>query len=190
MEYKGFRFSGCEITPKEKKYIANDVLVVKEALEIMFDQGHDSLTIGSCCLKEFKRTYDKEYYNILFPNMYDILLDKKTYGDENAGQYIKRSNKGGWCYYVEGKQGRILKNGLTADVNSLYPSEMHSDSGNYYPVGKPKFWSGDYIPDMPEHAYYFVRVRCRFYLKDGMLPFIQIKNSFMYLGNVLSLIHI
>lgn len=61
---------------------------------------------------------------------------------------------------------------------------MHSDSGNYYPVGKPKFWSGDYIPDMPEHAYYFVRVRCRFYLKDGMLPFIQIKNSFMYLGNV------
>lgn len=184
MEYKGFRFSGCEITPKEKKYIANDVLVVKEALEIMFDQGHDSLTIGSCCLKEFKRTYDKEYYNILFPNMYDILLDKKTYGAENAGQYIKRSYKGGWCYYVEGKQGRILKNGLTADVNSLYPSEMHSDSGNYYPVGKPKFWSGDYIPDMPEHAYYFVRVRCRFYLKDGMLPFIQIKNSFMYLGNV------
>lgn len=116
--------------------------------------------------------------------MYDILLDKKTYGAENAGQYIKRSYKGGWCYYVEGKQGRILKNGLTADVNSLYPSEMHSDSGNYYPVGKPKFWSGDYIPDMPEHAYYFVRVRCRFYLKDGMLPFIQIKNSFMYLGNV------
>lgn len=43
----------------------------------MFEQGHDSLTIGSCCLKEFKRTYDKEYYNILFPNMYDILLDKK-----------------------------------------------------------------------------------------------------------------
>ena len=80
-----------------------------------------------------------------------------------------------------------LKNYLTvgtADVNSLYPSEMHSDSGNYYPAGKPKFWSGDYIPDMPEHAYYFVRVRCRFYLKDGMLPFIQIKNSFMYLGNV------
>ena len=184
MKYKGFRYAGCEITPEERKYIANDVLVVKEALEIMFNQGHNSLTIGSCCLKEFKHTYDRQDYNILFPNMYDIMIDKKTYGAENAGQYIKRSYKGGWCYYVEGKNGRILKNGLTADVNSLYPSVMHSESGSYYPVGKPRFWSGDYIPDMPEHAYYFVRVRCRFYLKDGMLPFVQIKNSFMYLGNV------
>ena len=37
MEYKGFRYAGCEITEEEKKYIANDVLVVKEALEFMFN---------------------------------------------------------------------------------------------------------------------------------------------------------
>jgi hypothetical protein len=35
MEYKGYRYAGCEITPQEQEYIANDVLVVKEALEIM-----------------------------------------------------------------------------------------------------------------------------------------------------------
>ena len=29
MEYTGFRYAGCEITEEEKKYIANDVLVVK-----------------------------------------------------------------------------------------------------------------------------------------------------------------
>ena len=29
MEYEGFRYAGCEITDKEKEYIANDVLVVK-----------------------------------------------------------------------------------------------------------------------------------------------------------------
>ena len=33
MEYEGFRYSGCTITDKEREYIANDVLVVKEALE-------------------------------------------------------------------------------------------------------------------------------------------------------------
>jgi hypothetical protein len=54
MEYKGFRYAGCNITDKEKTYIANDVLVVKEALEIMFNEGHNDLTIGSCCLHEFK----------------------------------------------------------------------------------------------------------------------------------------
>ena len=28
-------YTGCEITDEEKEYIANDVLVVKEALEFM-----------------------------------------------------------------------------------------------------------------------------------------------------------
>ena len=47
MEYTGFRYAGCEITKEEQEYIANDVLVVKEALEIMFEEGHTKLTIGS-----------------------------------------------------------------------------------------------------------------------------------------------
>jgi hypothetical protein len=47
MEYKGFRYAGCPITDDEKRYIANDVLVVKEALEIMQNNGHLKLTIGS-----------------------------------------------------------------------------------------------------------------------------------------------
>ena len=34
MEYKGFRYAGCNITDEEKHYIANDVLVVKEAFNI------------------------------------------------------------------------------------------------------------------------------------------------------------
>ena len=57
MEYEGFRYAGCEITDDEKKYIANDVLVVSEALDIMFQEGHDKLTIGACCLDEFRRTF-------------------------------------------------------------------------------------------------------------------------------------
>ena len=67
MEYEGFRYAGCEITDKEKEYIANDVLVVKEALEIMFERGHQKLTIGSCCLEEFKSTYDKTDFKNFFP---------------------------------------------------------------------------------------------------------------------------
>lgn len=185
MEYKGFRYAGCEITDEEKDYIANDVLVVKEALEILFDEGHNSLTIGSCCLKEFEKTYDKTDYNNLFPNLYDIPIDIKLYGSDNIGAYIRKSYKGGWCYLVKEKAGTIHTNGFTADVNSLYPSMMHSQSGNRFPVGVPTFWKGDYIPDkaLGENKFYFVRIKTRFYLKDGMLPFIQIKNSFLYTGN-------
>lgn len=66
IEYKGVRFAGCEITPKEEEYIKNDVMVVKEALEIMFDEGHDSMTIGSCCLSEFKKNFE------FSPDKYDV----------------------------------------------------------------------------------------------------------------------
>lgn len=182
MEYEGFRYAGCEITEEEKKYIANDVLVVKEALEIMFSEGHKKLTIGSCCLTEYKNLIGKKTYDTLFPNMYEFEIDDE-YGATTAGDYIKKAYRGGWCYLNPDKAGQIIENGVTADVNSLYPSVMSSESGSAYPVGYPTFWSGDYIPDMPPNSYYFIRLKTRFYLKEGYLPFIQIKNNLMYKGN-------
>lgn len=184
MEYKGFRYAGCNITPQEREYIANDVLVIKEALEIMFTEGHKDLTIGACCLKEFKHIMGKEDYEMFFPDLYEIKLDKNVYNYDNAGEYIRKSYKGGWCYLARGKEGKIYLKGSTFDVNSLYPSVMSSESGNRYPVGKPFFWSGNYIPDeaLSVNKYFFVRIKTRFYIKKDMLPFIQIKNSLMYKG--------
>lgn len=183
MEYTGLRYAGCDITPEEQKYIKNDVLVVKEALEIMFDGGHNALTIGSCCLEEYKKIMSDDY-DVFFPDMYSIPLDKNIFGEENAGEWLRHSYKGGWCYLVKGKENKIYNNGTTADVNSLYPSMMSSESGNRYPVGKPYFWSGNFIPDkaLQDNTYYFVRIKTRFYIKKNMLPFIQIKGSFLYRG--------
>lgn len=189
MEYTGFRYAGCTITEEEKQYIANDVLVVKEAIEIMFQEGHDKLTIGSCCLSEYKNICKTSLklpleYDEMFPNLYSIAIDRNLYGQDNAGEYIRRSYRGGWCYVVPSKTGQIKRNGTTADVNSLYPSMMHSESGNRYPIGLPKFWKGDYIPDeaIGDNKYYFVRIKTRFYIKKNKLPFIQIKTSFLYNG--------
>ena len=181
MEYKGFRYAGCEITEKERQYIANDVLVVKEALEIMFNEGHKKLTIGSCCLEEYKKSLLKGYYKKMFPDMYDIPIDP-SFGSATAGDYIRGSYRGGWCYVAEGKERKVFTEGVTADVNSLYPSMMSSESGNRYPVGTPTFWQGDYIPDeaLDNHRYFFIRIRTRFYLKEGYLPFIQVKRTLKY----------
>ena len=184
MEYTGFRYAGCKITDEERKYIANDVLVVKEALEIMFAQGNTRLTIGSNCLEEFKSGFPKDYYEELFPDVYEVNLPL-GYDNATAGSYILKSYKGGWCYLVEGKENKVYRNGLTADVNSLYPSMMHSESGNEYPVGYPTFWKGNYIPEeaLQEHRYFFVRLKTRFRIKGGYLPFIQIKGSWFYEPN-------
>jgi hypothetical protein len=181
MEYKGFRYAGCEITEEEQRYIANDVLVIKEALEIMFSEGHKKLTIGSCCLHEYKKSIGTKKYEVMFPDLYQIPLTEE-YGAENAGEYIRNSYHGGWCYLVKGKENQIKHNGTTADVNSLYPSMMSSESGNPYPIGFPTFWKGDQIPEeaMQQGKFYFVRFRTQFYIRPGKLPFIQVKNSLLY----------
>lgn len=190
MDYKGYRYAGCEITDKEAKYIGNDVLVVKEALEIMYAEGHTKLTIGACCLSEFKKTYDSADYKMFFPQVYDVnVFDKyglelEDYDKEKltVGDYVHSSYRGGWCYVQEGKTNKLFYNGTTADVNSLYPSMMSSESGNRFPVGLPIFWKGNYIPEeaLRSNKYFFIRIRTRFEIKKNKLPFIQIKHDIRY----------
>lgn len=183
MEYTGFRYAGCVITDDERKYLENDLYVLKEALEIMFTDGHNKLTIGACCLAEYKRLKGKEY-NYMFPDLTKYTFETGKFEDPNVDEWIRKSYKGGWCYLVKGKENKIFENGITLDVNSLYPSMMSSESGNRYPIGEPTFWEGNFIPDeaIVEDKYFFVRIKTRFYLRPNKLPFIQIKSSFLYKG--------
>lgn len=200
MEYTGYRYAGCEITEKEKHYIANDVLIVKEALEHEFEKGHKKLTIGSCCLSEYKNLFERPIderteqfseatlyasFDDLFPDLRNFKLDKEVYGFEDAEKYCRKAYKGAWCYVREGYEGKVLGKGLTVDVNSLYPSEMHSSSGNYFPIGRPHFWAGNYIPNeaLTDNRYYILRVRTCFELKQGYLPTVQIKDTYFYPKN-------
>ena len=178
MEYVGDMHAGGTITEEQKKYITNDVLVVKEALEIFFADGLDKLTIGSCCKDQYKKTVMECDQTAWFPQMTKIKLES-SYGSQNAEQYIRHAYKGGWCYLRPDRANQIFYDGCTADVNSLYPSMMLD---NDYPVGKPTFWKGSEIPEIatkPNHTY-IIRVKTRFYLKEGFLPTIQIKNSPYY----------
>lgn len=183
MEYKGERHANCYITPEEREYIKNDVLVLAEALDFMFNEDKRKITIGSCCFNEYKKIWGDDFRTI-FPDLSKLY----TYGNVTMDEYIRKSYKGGWCYCVPEKANKVIKHGLTADVNSLYPSVMHSESGNFYPVGEPEFREGKPSERLIRswrdiRQYYFIRFKCRFKIKDGYLPFLQIKNSYFYLGN-------
>lgn len=189
MEYEGKRYPGCLITKEEEDYIKNDVLVVAEALyKLKYENGMNKITIGSCALNEFIKLYGgKKKFIFNFPDLTKYEL-KKEFKYNNADEYIRQSYKGGWCYVNEyfknnNEIPKIFYNGITADVNSLYPSMMMSD--RIYPYGEPKFWSGNYIPKecLNENIVFIIRIKCRFYLKDKFLPFIQIKNSYKYKAN-------
>ena len=186
--YEGERHAGGEITAEEQLYIRNDVLVMKEALEIMLSEGHTNLTIGACCLAEFKKLYCKlrpDEFDIDFPDVSTFALDEDIFGSVNADAYIRKAYRGGWCYLVSGKENRVFHDGITLDVNSLYASMMSAASGNRIPYGMPKFWKGDYIPDEAQgpDRYFYIRIRTRFEIKYGFLPTIQIKNNALYCKN-------
>lgn len=178
MEYEGYRYAGCYISEEEKEYIRNDVLVVKEGLEVMFGYGFTKMTIGACCHSEYKKMMTKPVYDFAFPDLCE--MECPIEGFDHIDQYIRKSYYGGWCYLKKGCENKIYKKGLTADVNSLYPSCMYA---NKYPIGKPTFWRGE-IPDIAKRDdnYFFVRIRCRFQVKKNYLPFIQVKGTWLYRG--------
>lgn len=184
MDYEGERHAGGEILEHEKEYIQNDVLVLKEALELMLEGGLSKLTIGSCCMSEFKKLNFGEF-DTLFPDPSKIPVSGIHADVEGDTLYdwIHKAYRGGWVYtnprFQRSKQGF----GMTADVNSLYPSVMHTVSGNPYPVGKPKWFIGEKPKHVtPDKWFIYVRFKCRFRLRDGFLPFVQIKHSFLYDG--------
>ena len=190
MEYKGLRYPNCYISEEEKEYIRNDVLVVKEAIEIALDEGHKKLTIGACCLEEFKKEYAYVVYKDMFPNLYQHTISALE--GMTMDEFVRKSYRGGWCYVVPEKANKVInRHGITLDVNSLYPSMMHSESGNYFPVGvgcyerhllSTKFELDRLLSIPYSEDYYFIHFKCRFYIKEGMLPTVQIKNNVCYYG--------
>lgn len=185
MEYEGERYAYCPITAEEQEYIKNDVLVLKEALEMMFAEGHDKLTIGSCCLSEFKSKFDKRDYDLLFPDIRADYTDEGFTHVWNMWEYVHKAYHGGWCYVNPKYAHRIVTLGKVFDVNSLYPSMMHSVSGNRYPYGHGTYCIGapSIKLEQDTEKYYFIRVKCRFSLKPGVFPWVHIRGTPLYKSN-------
>ena len=185
MIYEGERFAGCPISESERRYLENDVLALKECLEIIFARGHDRLTIGSCCMEEYKKFVGGSgVFDATFPDLSKIPFpDSDIF--EDFEQYIRKSYRGGWVYCdPRNKERPKGQPGITLDVNSLYPSVMWGKSGNIYPFGQPRYFKGK-IPDViatDKRFYYFQRLKCRFRIKPDHLPFIQLKNTMRFIA--------
>ncbi len=181
MDYTGVKSINM-LTKEDREYIENDVYVLKEVLYYMFEQGYDGLTIGSCCMSEFRSLYGATTWDMYFPN-----LEGKTIEElgETQYHYIRKSYRGGWCYCNEAIAGKELHNGKVYDANSHYPSQMVLQE---YPVGYGKYFkavNNKFSDEMERKMtkkgwYYFIRFKCSFDLKDGYFPFIQIKGSVDY----------
>lgn len=157
---------GTPLTPEEEDYIKKDVRIVAHGVDYFYSEGLDKMTIGSCALNEYKNLVKKKNF-------------KRWYPTPKFHEDVKQSYRGGFTYLNPKFAGKIIKNGIVLDVNSLYPSTMYYE---YLPFGQPIFFKGKYEED-ELYPLYTQMFRCQFELKKGKIPTIQIKYGGMFKGN-------
>ena len=156
------------LSEEEKDYIIHDVVIVAKAIQYMYSQGLDKMTIGACALDEYKQLIGKNTF-------------KRWYPTPEYHNDVKQSYRGGFTWLNPDYAGKPVKEGVVLDVNSLYPSVMRSHD-NPLPFGTPIFFKGKYKPNTL-YPLYTQMMSCQFELKPGMIPTLQIKHSLSFRGN-------
>ena len=166
LDYKTKRDIGHRLTKHEIDYIRCDVEVMSRALDIMFKEGLDRMTIGACALRYFRN--QTEHFNRYFPQV-PLEIDED----------IRTSYRGGFTYLNPLYKEKTTDDGIVLDVNSLYPSVMYNE---VLPFGQPIFFNGKYKRDIL-YPLYVQRINVIFELKPGKIPTIQVKKSLMFQPN-------
>lgn len=166
IDYKMKRPIGWKLTDGEIAYIRNDVEIMARALKIMFDEGLNKMTIAGdafASYKEFVPNFRKR-----FP-----VLPKAVDAD------IRLSYRGGFTYVNEIYKEKPVGRGICIDKNSMYPSKMVQQP---LPYGKPELFEGEYQYDK-EMPLFIQSLSCKFELKQGKIPNIQLKNNLSFMPN-------
>ena len=166
LDYRKKREIGHQLTEEEVAYIHNDVWIMAEALDIMFNQNLKKMTIAGDALSNYKDMCP--HFKNLFPKLSPEIDDE-----------IRLSYKGGFTYVSDKYAGKEVGAGVTLDVNSLYPSRMKFE---YMPVGEPERFQGKYKKDK-FFPLYIQKLNCVFDLKPDKIPSIQIKHHLSFIQN-------
>lgn len=162
IDYTAHREVGHELSKQEISYLYNDVKILKLALNsFVNDYGMNKKTIGGNALESYKTIIGPKKFKYWFPPV--------QYDDE-----IREAYRGGYTYVNPKYRGRVVGEGLVFDVNSLYPSCMYNC---VLPYGEGVFFEGRYIYN-EEYPLYIQMLKCRFRIREGKLPMVQVKLGF------------
>lgn len=163
IDYNEERPVGHVLTQKEIEYITNDVVIVGKALQFMFNQNLDKMTLGGNALKNYKESIGKKNFDYWFP--------PPVYDED-----LRPAYKGGFTFLKKGKSNVDVEQGIVLDVNSLYPWVMYECLLPYY---EGIYFEGKYKKDN-KCPLYVQTLTCQFEVKEGFLPTLQIKGNRNY----------
>ena len=167
LDYTTKREEGHKLTQHEIDYIRNDVEIMARALYLFFKENKPRMTIGSSALASYKETN---------PNFRNDFPELPLEVDAD----IRLSYKGGFTYLNPIYKNKLYeRRGVTLDFNSLYPSILYNAD---LPFGIPEPFEGKYEYD-PLYPLYTQMITCRFKIKPGKIPSIQIKHTFGFMNN-------
>lgn len=166
LDYKAKRDIGHELTPHEIDYIRNDVEIMARALDFIFNQGLNKMTIASDALADFKERCSgfKTYFPVL-PNDVDA--------------FCRLSYKGGFTYLTNDYREKETGGGVVFDINSAYPAALRHQQ---MPIGYPEPFEGKYEYDLTMPLY-IQMITCTFKIKPNHLPSIQLKHTAGFMPN-------
>jgi len=169
IDYKKHHREGYRPDFNETSYILNDAMILAHALhEFIIDEGNTKMTIASNALSYYKGLQGS-YFRKNFPII-----------DEADDALIRKAYRGGWCYVNPLYANKKIGEGITLDVNSLYPAVMYQD---LLPYGVPLYFKGE-GKEISETEYplrvYHVVIDLK--LKGEHLPTLQDKAGFRFLS--------
>ena len=190
IDYDKERGEGYVMDDEERHYLRNDVVLLKEILLKILDMGHlaDYLTAGSFAFSEMKASLYQDMHGLTDDEM-NWKRETEFYADDLQKSYrgtfpelpfeidafCRHAYRGGYC--INWSDGEIYNgHGVVLDFNSLYPSVMVNKP---YPYGEPHYFESE----LPDKDCFIVHIETRFSLREGCLPFIQIKGSPFYVEN-------
>lgn len=177
IDYNQVREVGHELTAEEIDYLTKDIEIIARALSIFIEQGFTRMTLSADALKSFKMSMapgeSGEEVERNYRKYFPIVSN-----DEDA--WIRLAYKGGLVQIKKGEEAEIQGEGMTLDVNSLYPSVMRYA---WLPYGAPIKYNGFYYDAQnvryhQTHPLFIQEFTCNFKLKEGRPAICQQKGFF------------
>lgn len=167
IDYDKPRPKGYIPTDEEWEYQHADVAIMSQALHILFTEGLTKITQGSNALYDYKEIIGKKNFKRWFP----VLATE-------IDAFCRKSYKGGATQVHKIFANQEIADGITLDVNSMYPWAMYE---MFLPFGEPIYYTGKYRQDKL-YPLYIQKLSCSFELKEGYIPTIQLKHSGLFRG--------